>query len=325
VKVDELRAELAEGMIRPAYLVVGEEPLLRDDSLALIRAAVLTEGPEDFNYDRLDGASTRPAGFLDAVAALPVMAPRRLVLLREPESGRARGGELTEAIADVIPTLAEQAETVLVVVAAKADGRARWTRAFSDPAASVRCDPPKKAREIASFLRAEAKRQAVVIEPAAVELLVERVGPQLLMLRNEIAKAALLAGEGAPVARGHVAAGTSDMAEEPVWDLTDAIGEGRAGDALSILAKILRAGSAAPLILGALASHFRKLLRLRSGGRAAGPPFAVKKLRQQAGRYTPGRLVACLHAIHDTDMALKGVGVLAPERALERLVIGLAG
>jgi hypothetical protein len=50
----------------------------------------------------------------------------------------------------------------------------------------------------------------------------------------------------------------------------------------------------------------------------------VKKLKSQAGRYTARRLVSCLHAIHDTDTALKGAGVLPSGLALERLVIGLA-
>ena len=77
-------------------------------------------------------------------------------------------------------------------------------------------------------------------------------------------------------------------------------------------------------MLGTLASHFRKLLRIGSGGRVAGPPFVVKKLQKQAGRYPPGRLMLCLRAIHDADTALKGASTLRPEMVLERLVLGLA-
>ena len=79
------------------------------------------------------------------------------------------------------------------------------------------------------------------------------------------------------------------------------------------------------MLLGSLASHFRRLLRLRSGGSVAGAPFVRRKLERQAGRYTPTRLLACLRAIHETDTALKGEGALGPELALERLVIGLSG
>ena len=143
-------------------------------------------------------------------------------------------------------------------------------------------------------------------------------------MRSEIEKAALLAGPGERITRDHVAAGTCDVAEEPIWDLTDAIGDGRAADALVLLGKILAAGAVPPQVLGALATHFRKLLRLSSGGSVAGPPFVVKKLERQAGRFTPRRLLACLRAIHETDVALKGAGALGPGMAIERLVIGLA-
>ena len=122
----------------------------------------------------------------------------------------------------------------------------------------------------------------------------------------------------------HVAAGTIDIAEESIWDLTDAIGEGRPTDALSLLAKLNKAGSPAPVILGSLVSHFRRLLRVRSGAPAQGPPFVRKKLEGQARRYTMRRLLACLRAIHQTDTAIKGAGALRPETSLERLVIGLA-
>ena len=71
-------------------------------------------------------------------------------------------------------------------------------------------------------------------------------------------------------------------------------------------------------------SHFRRLLRVRSGAPVQGPPFVRRKLEGQARRFTPARLLACLRAIHETDTALKGASALRPETALERLVIGLA-
>ena len=129
---------------------------------------------------------------------------------------------------------------------------------------------------------------------------------------------------GEPVTRAHVATATSDVAEEPIWELTDAIGEGRGAVALQVLGKLVGSGAAPPALLGSLANHFRKLLRVRSGQQPLGPPFVVKKLQGQAGRYTPARLRRCLEAIHEVDLVLKGRGGLAPTLALERLVMGLA-
>lgn len=326
MNIADLEKELGAAKVRPAYLLAGEEALLRDDALALITEAVLVGGPIEFNLDRLPGDKTTAAALRDAVAALPVMASRRLVILREPEGARGSSKALCDAIADVVPEVCAQNETVLVVAAAKADKRARWVKAFGEPAGLVECVAPKAGRSVVSFVRSEAKRQGVSFQKGAAELLAERVGPQLLLLRQEIAKAALLAGPGKSpkILVEHVEASTGHVAEEPIWDLTDAIGEGRLGDAVGLLSRLLSAGAAAPVVLGALAAHFRKLLKVDSGGRPPGPPFVVRKLESQARRYPPGRLAVCLAAIHDADLALKGAGSLSPEMALERLVLGLA-
>jgi DNA polymerase-3 subunit delta len=321
--LDDLQAELEAGRVRSSYLVVGAEPLLRDDALEAIRMVALADSPSDFDYERLDGETVTAAALLDAVGTLPVLAPRRLVVLREPESTRAKARGLTDALVEALVALKDRRDTVLVVLAEKVDGRSRWAKAFGS-AAVVRCDPPRKGVALAAFIAAEASRQGVALERAAIALLAERTGSQLLVLRQEIGKAALFAGPGEKVKAKHVAESTSDVAEEPIWDLTDAIGEGRCGDALVLLGKMLRAGSAPPAILGAFVNHFRKLTSMRNGGIVAGAPFAMRKLEGQSGRFSPGRLLSCLAAIHQTDLALKGAGGIPPELALERLVIALA-
>jgi len=316
----ELERELAEHGPRRAYLLAGAEPLLRDDALAALRRAVIGDADPAFLLDRLDGAAT-PGELLDALHTLPVIAPRRMVALAEPEMRRGSARALLDALADWVGGAGAEV-SVLVVVAGQPDRRARWVKAFGD--AVVSCDAPQAAREIAAFARAEAARQQVELERGVAEALAERIGPQLQLLRMEIAKLALLAGPGAAVSRAHVGVGTALAAEEPIWDLTDAIGEGRTADALRVLARLLSSGEAPPVLLGALVSHFRRLLRVASGADVAAPPFVRKKLASQAKRYGAARLRASLGALHETDLALKGAGSLSPELALERVVIALA-
>jgi DNA polymerase-3 subunit delta len=321
--LDALRSELEAGRLRPSYLLAGAEALLRDDALAAIRSAALAGAAADFDCERLDGESASAAALLDALATLPVLAPRRVVILREPDAraGAARG--VPDALAEALPALRDRRDCVLVVVAQQLDRRLRWVKRFDDDAV-VSCEAPRGERALADFIVGEARRQRVECEAAAIALLAERVGPQLLALRHEIAKAALFAGPGERVTAAHVAASTTDVADQPIWDLTDAIGEGRCGEALALLAKLLRAGSAPPAVLSAFVNHFRKLLCLRGGGSVAGPRFAIAKLDAQARRFSEARLLACLTAIHQTDLSLKGARGIAPELALERLVLALA-
>jgi DNA polymerase-3 subunit delta len=326
VTLDDLREELHAGRIRGAYLLAGAEALVRDDALAALTEAVLAGAPREFNRDRLDGETASAGELLDAVRTLPVLAARRLVILREPEA-RKSNAALAEALPGLVRELGEGAgegSTVLVVCAAQPDGRSAWVKAFREPAARVECEAPTRAQELVGFVRAEAKRQQIALAPGAAELLAERVGPQLLWLRQELAKAALYAGPGEPVTRAHVAALVSDVAEEPIWDLTDAIGEGRSADALQVLHKLLGAGAPPMVVLGSLASHFRRLVRVGGGGRIQAPPFVQRKLQSQARRYGPARFTACLRALHDADERLKGQGALPPELTLERLVLGLS-
>jgi DNA polymerase-3 subunit delta len=325
VSPDELQRELAAGEIRPAYLLAGDEPLLRDAALASLRAAVLDGATDDFNFDRLSAESTSARRLEEAVQALPVMASRRLVLLSEPGKVRgAAGEELVAGVARAVGELATQDQTVLVVCASKADKRFAWVKAFKKPAVRVECEAPTKAAQVVAFVREEAAAQKVVLARGVAELLVERVGPQLLLLRQEIAKVALLAGPGERITRDHVAISASHVAEEPIWDLTDAIGEGRADDAVIVLGRILGSGAAPQMVLGSLAAHFRKLARVDAGGSVKGPPFVLSKLAKQGRRYGTRRLRFCLKEIHRADTALKGAGELPPEMALERVVLDLA-
>jgi DNA polymerase-3 subunit delta len=326
MKVPELLKELAQGHVRPAYLLAGAELLLRDDALAAIESTVLASGPRDFNLASLEVSKASPGRLEEELDSLPVMAERRLVILKETEG---RGSKLdAKWIAGIEAWLSRsdaQSSSVLVIVVSKADKRSKWVKAFKDPAAPVDCDPPKGARELAAFLKQEAQHQGVDLSAEAAGLLGERVGPQLLLLRQEIEKARLLAGEGAPIERKHVEMSVSAVAEEPIWDLTDAIGQGRTAEAVDLLSRLLAQGAAAPAVLGALASHFRRLVRVGHGDSVSGPPFVVRKLEQQARRYPARRLVACLRAIHRADVELKGASVMRPERALEQLVLTLAG
>lgn len=322
---DALAAELAAGRVRPAYLVAGEEPLLRDDAIAALCSTVLEGAAPEFNLDRLPGTGTTAAALFDALRTLPVFAARRLVWLRDPDSGRGGASRaLLDALPEAVALAASRDDVVLLVTTAKADKRERWVRAFVEPAAFVDCEAPRDARGLTSFVRAEAKRQRATLDSGAAELLIERIGPQLLVLRSEIAKALLLAHPETTITRAHVERAVVDVAEEPIWDLTDAIGEGRVGDALALLAKLLHGGAAPPQVLASLASHFRRLARARAGRPPAGPPFVLRKLEAQARRYSPERLLGGLDAIHRTDGTLKGQGGEKPDLALERLVLWLA-
>ncbi|MFB3066499.1 MAG: DNA polymerase III subunit delta, partial [Planctomycetota bacterium] len=159
MKPEALTTELSSDHVRPAYLLAGEETLFRDDALYAIRGVVLSSGPEDFNFERLDADKTSPGRLSEAVRALPVMANRRLVVLQGADARGAKA--LTDALSDVVAEVSAQDQTVLVVTAARASRASRWVKSFRDPAAVVECEPPKGVRALLACIRKEAASQEV--------------------------------------------------------------------------------------------------------------------------------------------------------------------
>ena len=86
------------------------------------------------------------------------------------------------------------------------------------------------------------------------------------------------------------------------------------------------------MLVGALANHFRKLLRVREirpleagevQRRMGLHPYAAEKVVDQARRFDLRRLRSCLEAARSTDVALKGGLPIAPRLAIERLVLAV--
>src|SRR6185437_11041223 len=120
----EAIAQARAGQLLPLYVVAGEERLLRDEVVAALRAASLAGGVAAFNEDKFTAGETDVDAIVAAARTVPMMAPRRFVIVRGAERWDAgEGGEsapfdrLAEYAAAPIDT------TCLVVVASKLDGR----------------------------------------------------------------------------------------------------------------------------------------------------------------------------------------------------------
>src|SRR5580704_12574127 len=78
----EVIAQAKKGKLLPLYLVVGEERFLRDQVVAEIRAAALGSGVPAFNEDKFQAGEVDVEKVIGAARTVPMMAPRRFVLVR---------------------------------------------------------------------------------------------------------------------------------------------------------------------------------------------------------------------------------------------------
>jgi DNA polymerase III subunit delta len=325
-----VRKQLAARKPDPIYLIVGDD----DAEMARLAgefASLVDEELRAFNVERVyasDKAVT-PASIAQAARLLPMMADYRVVVVLRAErllkpKRRGRVGEEVESDGDGDDTPADadaleayvrnpESSTVLAFVAADVDRSRRLYKQLARTATIVECwglKPGKDARvdlrQVARQAEQLVKRAAAdagqQIEPAAARLIAERAGTDIARLRGDMERLLLFAAGQPSIGVRDVQEVVSAETSQDDWAVTNAIRDGRAGEALRQLALALEGGSVPYMILGQLAYYVREKMAMTH----------------------PRRVPAAVEALFRTDLDMKSSGG-DPRVLLERLVVELCG
>jgi DNA polymerase-3 subunit delta len=325
LSADQLSASLARS-VAGIYLVSGDEPLLVGEAADAIRAAARAAGYADrmvffidrsFSWDELRHASQ----------SLSLFAERRLFELRMPSAKPDKGAQQLAELAALPPP-----DVVCLVVTGKLDKKASdapWVRAVEKHGIWV----PIRAVETAAlpaWLRERAKQLHVDMEPAAAQLIVDRVEGNLLAAKQELEKLRLLAN-GEPISSDMVLRSVGDSARYDVFQLAEAAAAGDAARALRVLLGLKSEGVEPTLILWALVRELRGLWqarernRLRSTVRGSGWNLAATPSPRALSRLEQLPLSRLLVQASHTDRVIKGLATGDAWSALTGLTGGLAG
>jgi DNA polymerase III subunit delta len=323
LSADQLPAALARGLAG-IYLVSGDEPLLVGADA--VRAAARAAGYADrtvffidrsFAWDELRHSSQ----------SLSLFADRRLFELRMPSGKPDKGAQQLAELAAQPPP-----DVVCLVVTDKLDKKASdapWVRAVEKHGVWVPIWPVETAA-LPAWLRARAKTLKVEIEPAAAQLIVERVEGNLLAAKQELDKLSLLA-DGAPISADLVLRSVGDSARYDVFQLAEAAAAGDGARALRVLLGLKSEGVEPSLILWALVRELRGLWqarerdRLRSTLRGSGWNLAATPSPRALSRLRKLPLARLLRQASHTDRVIKGLAMGDAWSALTGLTGSLAG
>jgi DNA polymerase-3 subunit delta len=327
VKSYEFAAALTKSGPGPLYLIVGEEDCLREQALAVLRAAVLGQEFSTFNEELLHGDEHSGPDILVRAQEAPVFAARRLLVVKTTEKLSAREGEA------LLPYLRAPCDsTTLVFVAHKLDGRLKFTQALMKSATVVECGPLIEPR-LTAWIKAEAERLGLRLHEEASLLLKEVAGTSLALVQREMEKLAAYVPAGRVAGAADVEALRGREPGASVFDLTAAIGLRDRARVLQILARNLEAGEAPLRILGSLAWQYRQIWKAKDGLRLGGteseaartlrmPPFKVRGFLE---RFSEPHLRSAFETFLTTDSKLKGGSAGAGGLVLESVLLGLCG
>jgi len=313
--------------------VLGEENFLSEAAVRGIRDAVARDGIAGLNEDRFtageDHERDSAARVIAAARMMPMMAKRRLVLVRalerwegrddgEPDAKaetKSRAKEKARPLDDLAEYVAAPVDSaVLVCVATKLHGQRKLVTAAKRGGFVVECNPIHK-RELPRWVEEQAKKLGHVIERQAAYELAELAGPELGSVADALERLSLFVGKEGTITEDTLASVVTRVRPSTSWDLVDAVAQRRLGAALTILGRV-DVDSELPL-LGSLAWSVRQLVKFdayvkdglradEAGQRAGMAPFKVDSAKAQLRKLAPGTLSRWVRALAEADRALKG-------------------
>ncbi|HJU44161.1 MAG TPA: DNA polymerase III subunit delta [Vicinamibacterales bacterium] len=315
----DVRKQIKAGKTGPLYLLEGDDLQSRHD-LALEFAGLVDEGLQAFNVESFyaNEASNAAArdqligALLSTARTLPMMAPKRVVIVHEAERLLAprRGKDeddptLEETVkkgkrgitpAEELEAYVENPEpmTTLVFVAGPLDANRRIVKLLRKHADVVDCGTLRDPREAAVWITRRLEKDELTIEPKAISQLLAATGLTLGRIRPEIDKLILYAAGESTITTAHVRELVLPQEEsEGTFALMDAVQNANASRALREISALIEGGVQPFVILGQLRAA---TIRLRPDARVKNGLEAVMRtdvaIKSSAG--TPQHLLECL-------------------------------
>jgi DNA polymerase-3 subunit delta len=306
-----VRKQIQAGDTDPLYLLLGEDDVEKS-ALAAEFAELVDEGLRAFNVERIhagdmtsgDRIAAGVAELVTAVRTMPMMAPRRVVMVTQAETLLApkRESDAATRALDELEAFLKQSEpqTTLVFVAGAIDKRSRMYKLLCKRATVVECGAVEDQADAERWVKNRVAAAGAEIEPAAARRLAERAGPDVRRLRSEVDRLLLYAMGQPRITVDDVREVAGPEALQDDWAMTNALEAGRSADALKQLAMMLDSGAAPEKLLGQLA-------------------WAV---RTKFPNIAPGELPAAVESLFRTDLDLKR-SAGDPRVLLERLIVEL--
>jgi DNA polymerase-3 subunit delta len=298
----------------PLYLLMGDEPFLVQEAVALLKARSVEPGSQDFNCDVFDTTENSPEQVKDAAEVLPMMSTRRFVLYRGVDELKDKEWE------ELYPLLDNPVEsTVLVMTCEALDKRKKAFKRLAEKAVTVELKRPYE-NQILDWIDYLAHQHALTVTREAGQLLRQFVGTNLTELNNELLKLRDFLGGRQEIAAQDVLQVVSQTRVDRIFDLTDAIGRRDKVSALQCLANLLEHGQSEVGVLAMISRHFRILAQLREGQKeglsgprlstkAGVPQFLLGQYVDQIRHWDEAKIARTFAVLLDTDRALKSSSV----------------
>lgn len=326
--IADLKRRLATGAPEGLFVLTGDDELAREEACRLVEEALMNA---DGGCDRtvVYGDEAGPDQIAVVAGTGSLFGDRRLVIVRRYDALPAAAQER------LLPLLTNLPAGVSVVLTVKSlDRRLKATKTLL-AAAHVWDFTLPGAAELPRWVAARAAAAGVRLSGPAGQALIDLVGTNPLALQTELEKLAVYAGNEAvtpDTVREVASIAIPHAAEGAIFQLVEAVADGKSARALAVLRDLLSVGEAPLVILTLIGRQYRQILTacgLPPGtprsvlARTLGmPSFAAQRVAAQARTIGAAGAAAGLRRVLQADIAIKKG--LEPRLVLETLVVALS-
>ncbi len=235
---DDLLRALGRGELAPVYYLFGSEDILKDEAVRSIVDRALEPHERDFNLDLRGAQGMDPEELHALVNTLPMMATRRVVVVRDIEAWR-RKPTVQEVLRKYLENPSPETVLLLVEGSVSEDKLKDWEPDAAIIARSYAVDfKPLTPDRIPRWINHHAKRLGVTFGEGAAEHLAVATEYSLGALRSELEKFASLADQG-PVSLQQVGELVGIYHGETLEDWVVAVLDGDGAKAVTLARRVL--------------------------------------------------------------------------------------
>lgn len=192
-----IQKELESGKLRPVYWIFGPERMKSRELVRRIQKATFgDQAPNDFNFEKHDGAEVDVATILDAAQGFSLMGGTKLILVRNADEIKQQDMlvEYFESIENHDAVEASELSNVIVFVSKSFDARKKATKKIQELTATVPCEEVSE-QEREPWIGYLAKRRGVALKSEELNLLRGLDPWSLEIVDQELAKLELVGDE----------------------------------------------------------------------------------------------------------------------------------
>ena len=323
---DSAYRQIRRGELAPVYYLTGPEEVLKDELVGLVLESAVDPSTRDFNLDIRTAGEVDTEGFTTLVDTPPMLADRRVVVIKNIEQWR-QNSKVWQAVDQYV----SNPSPMTVLLLTHGASQKKPTASIARKSCHVNVDALSPDR-LVRWVTMRAERAGIAIEPDATQHLVGAVGTDLAQLGMELDKLAA-AADGSTIDATRIADFVGVRRGETSNDWVGAVMARDVLRAVAMLPTVLgTSGNTGVRLVGYLGTVLVVLKLARSlldTGVPAGQVertvfgqfrparlYAIQNWKQAAAEFT--KVARCWSA-HELDVAIQSA--LDADRALKSTTI----